>query len=135
MGSMRIRQIVFPSNDYSNISKLTYFSRNAPSFSSIDGGISLCCHILFHSWLLTRITLFPRDNMSTKKCYYPQAYPLITLCYDLVVIKGRFQCILFSRYHQLYWNCVLQVRINADTKKLRVLFIFSILKVTLATES
>ena len=38
MGSMRIRQIVFPSNDYSNISKLTYFSRNAPSFSSIDGG-------------------------------------------------------------------------------------------------
>ena len=67
MGTMRIQQIVSPSNDYSNISKLTYFSRNVPSFSSIDGGDnpflnSVTRIILNIHWLIEKAREFQKNT-------------------------------------------------------------------------
>ena len=67
MGTMRIQQIVSPSNDYSNISKLTYFSRNVPSFSSIDGGDnpflnSVTRIILNIRWLIEKAREFQKNT-------------------------------------------------------------------------
>ena len=104
---MRIQQIVSPSNDYSNISKLTYFSRNVPSFSSIDGGDnpflnSVTRIILNIRWLIEKAREFQKNTylcvINYAKAFDCVDHNKLWKALKLVGIPNHLKCLLTNLY-------------------------------------